>query len=172
MNNELVFMIEQVSRERGIDPEEIIHAIEDAILTASKKHYKNREDLTAHFNNQSGQVELYVQKLVVESVSDPEMEVSLEEARASHPQVAIGETVPGLLTTRSLGRIDAQAAKQIIFQRVKEAERKKVFDEYSSRVGELVNGIVKNSEKGDIIVDLGSVEAILPRSMQIPGEDY
>ncbi|MCI0604708.1 transcription termination factor NusA [bacterium] len=172
MSNELIYQIEQISREKGINPDEIVHAIEDAILTTARKHYKNQENLIARLNRATGQVELLLQKLVVEVVGDPETEIEMEKALALNPEAKPGDRVNLLLSSRPLGRIDAQTAKQIIFQRVKEAERKKVYDEYSNRVGELLNGIVKNSEKGDLIVDLGTVEAILPKSQQSGVEQY
>lgn len=172
MSSELNFTIEQVSREKGIDPQEIVHAIEDAILTASKKYFKNREDLVARFNRETGRVDLFGTKVVVDSVTDPEKETDLENAQKTNPEAIVGDAVPTLLSSRPLGRIEAQTAKQIIFQRVKEAERKKIHDEYTNRIGELVNGVVKNYEKGDMIVDLGATEAILPRTMQSPIETY
>jgi N utilization substance protein A len=172
MSSELILTIEQVSREKGINPEEIVNAIEDAILTASKKYFKGWEDIYARFNRGTGEVELYGRKNVVESVENSGLEISLEEAQTSNPEAQLGAQISILLSSRPLGRIEAQTAKQIIFQRVKEAERKKVHDEYSARVGDLVNGIVKNIEKGDMIVDLGTVEAILPKAMQSPAESY
>jgi N utilization substance protein A len=172
MSSDLISTIEQISREKGIDPQEIVHAIEDAILTASKKHFKNREDLSARFNRETGQVDLYGTKVVVESVKNPEIETSLEAVLETNPDAQIGDSISVLLSSRPLGRIEAQTAKQIIFQRVKEAERKKVHDEYTSRIGDLINGIVKNFEKGDMIVDLGTIEAILPRMYQSPVESY
>jgi transcription termination/antitermination protein NusA len=172
MSSELILTIEQVSREKGINPEEIVNAIEDAILTASRKHFKTWDDIFARFNRASGEVELYGRKNIVEAVVNPQMEISLEDARKTNLEAQPGEQVSILLSSRPLGRIEAQTAKQIIFQRVKEAERKKVHDEYSGRMGDLVNGIVKNIEKGDMIVDLGAVEAILPKAMQSPVESY
>lgn len=172
MSKELIFTIEQVSREKGIDPAEVVHAIEDAILTASRKQFKNREDLSARFNRDTGQVDIYGNKKVVETIITPDFEIDVEKARVVKPEAEPGDTVEILLSSRPLGRIEAQTAKQIIFQRVKEAERKKVHDEYAVRLGDLVNGIIKNFEKGDIIVDLGTIEAILPKSMQSPVETY
>jgi N utilization substance protein A len=172
MSSELITTIEQVSREKGIDPEEIVHAIEDAILTAARKHYKNREDLSARFNRETGQVDLFGTKSVVDAVSDPETQTDVSSARQVNPEASTGDSVNVLLASRPLGRIEAQTAKQIIFQRVKEAERKKVHDEYTGRLGELVNGIVKNFEKGDMIIDLGATEAILPKMYQSAVEQY
>lgn len=172
MSNDLNLTIEQVSRERGIDPAEIVHAIEDAILTASRKLFKNREDLTARFNRQSGQVDVYGVKRVVEQARDRDFEITMADAQQIQTEVQLGDSINVLLSSRPLGRIEAQTAKQIIFQRVKEAERRKVFDEFSTRIGDLINGIVKNFEKGDMIVDMGTSEAILPKSMQSPAESY
>lgn len=172
MANELNLQIEQISREKGIDPEDVVRAIEDAVLTAARKHYKDRDDLVARFNRGSGQVDLFSQKSIVESVSNSDKEITLDDAHKSNPEANPGDTVLVLLTSRGLGRIEAQTAKQIIFQRVKEAERRKVHDEYVGRVGDLVNGTIKNFEKGDIIVDLGTTEAILPKAMQSPVEHY
>ena len=172
MSKELILTIEQVSREKGINPEEVVHAIEDAILTATRKNFKNREDLVAKFNRESGQVDIFGSKKAVESVSNPDFEIALPDAQTVREDVQLGESLQVLLSSRPLGRIEAQTAKQIIFQRVKEAERKKVHDEYAERLGDLVNGIVKNFEKGDMIVDLGTIEAILPKSMQSPVETY
>src|SRR5687767_1740005 len=163
MSNELIYTIDQVSREKGINSDEIVHAIEDAILTTAKKHYQNADNLIARLNRATGQIDLLLQKLVVEEVTDSPTEIQLDAALELAPEAKLGDRVNVLVSSRPLGRIDAQTAKQIIFQRVKEAERKKIFDEYSTRVGELVNGIVKNSEKGDLIVDLGTTEAILPK---------
>jgi transcription termination/antitermination protein NusA len=171
MSNELIYQIEQISREKGINSEEIVHAIEDAILTTARKHYK-QDNLIARFNRATGQVELHLQKLVVQEASDPDVEIGIEKAREVNQEANLGDRMNVLLTSRPLGRIDAQTAKQIIFQRVKEAERKKVYDEYSNRVGEIINGIVKNVEKGDLIVDLGTIEAILPKSQQSATESY
>jgi N utilization substance protein A len=172
MTNELIYTIEQISREKGINSEEIVHAIEDAILTTARKHYKNQDNLVACLNRSTGQVELYLQKLVVAGGADPGLEIDLEKAQAINSEAKLGDQLNVLVSSRPLGRIDAQAAKQIIFQRVKEAERKKIYDEYSPRVGEIINGIVKNLEKGDLIVDLGTTEAILPKSQQSPSESY
>ena len=172
MTNELIYTIEQISREKGINSEEIVHAIEDAILTTAKKHYKNQDNLVARLNRSTGQVELYLQKLVVAAGADSDLEIDLEKAQAINNEAKPGDHLNVLVASRPLGRIDAQAAKQIIFQRVKEAERKKIYDEYSTRIGEIINGIVKNIEKGDMIIDLGTTEAILPKSQQSATESY
>src|SRR6266702_2997954 len=152
MANQLRQQIEQISREKNINPEVIIAAIEDAILTASKKYYKGAEDLRSRFNDESGQIEVFAVKQIVETVEIPETQISLEEARKLIPEAEIG--------------------KQVIFQKVREAERDNVFAEYSGRVGEVVNGIIKRQEMGDFVVDLGRAEALLPRKEQSRAETY
>ncbi len=174
MANQLRQQIEQISREKNINPDVIIAAIEDAILTASKKYYKGAEDLRSRFNEESGQIEVFAVKQVVEAVEIPETQLSLEQAHQLFPgaEIEIGQEIEFPKPTDVLGRIAAQTAKQVIFQKVREAERDNVFAEYSGRVGEVVNGIVKRQEMGDFVVDLGRAEALLPRKEQSRAEAY
>jgi len=172
MANQLRQQIEQISREKNVNPEVIIAAIEDAILTASKKYYKSNEDLRSRFNNESGLIEVFAVKQVVENVEVPETQISLEEARKLIPEAEVGAEIEFPKPTDILGRIAAQTAKQVIFQKVREAERDNVFAEYSGRVGEVVNGIIKRQEMGDFIVDLGRAEAVLSRKEQSRAETY
>jgi N utilization substance protein A len=174
MANQLRQQIEQISREKNINPDVIIAAIEDAILTASKKYYKGAEDLRSRFNEETGQIEVFAVKQVVETVEIPETQLSVEEAKKLFPgsEVEIGQEIEFPKPTDVLGRIAAQTAKQVIFQKVREAERDNVFAEYSGRVGEVVNGIVKRQEMGDFVVDLGRAEALLPRKEQSRAEAY
>jgi N utilization substance protein A len=174
MANQLRQQIEQISREKNINPDVIIAAIEDAILTASKKYYKGAEDLRSRFNEESGQIEVFAVKQVVETVEISETQLTLEEALRLFPgaEIQIGQEIEFPKPTDVLGRIAAQTAKQVIFQKVREAERDNVFAEYSGRVGEVVNGIVKRQEMGDFVVDLGRAEALLPRKEQSRAEAY
>jgi N utilization substance protein A len=164
--------IDQLSREKGIDPQIIISAVEDAILVATRKYYKSNEDLRSHFNKDTGTVEVHAVKKVVEEVVDPNLEISLEEARKYDPEVMLEGEILIRMKTDVLGRIAAQTAKQVIFQKVREAERDTVYAEYCQRVGELVNCTVKRTEGPDIIVDLGRTEARLPRKEQSRLETY
>jgi N utilization substance protein A len=164
--------IDQLSREKGIDPQIIISAVEDAILVATRKYYKSNEDLRSHFNRDSGLVEVHAVKKVVEEVLDPNLEISVEEARKYDPEAVPEQEVLIPMKTDVLGRIAAQTAKQVIFQKVREAERDTVYAEYSQRVGELVNCTVKRIEGPDIIVDLGRTEARSPRKEQSRLESY
>jgi N utilization substance protein A len=164
--------IEQISREKNIKPDVIIAAIEDAILTASKKYYKSTEDLRARFNQESGQIEVFAVRQVVETVETEDTQISLDEARKLIPEAEVGAEIEFPKPTDVLGRIAAQTAKQVIFQKVREAERDHVFAEYSARQGDVVNGIVKRQEMGDLVVDLGKAEALLPRKEQSRAESY
>jgi len=164
--------IDQLSREKGIDAQIIIAAVEDAILVATRKYYKSNEDLQSHFNKETGAVEVHAVKKIVEEVVDPNLEISIAEARKLNPDAAVDGEVRILKKTDVLGRIAAQTAKQVIFQKVREAERDTVYAEYNQRVGELVNCTVKRIEGPDIIVDLGRTEARIPRKEQSRLESY
>src|SRR5512147_1468090 len=172
MASQLRQQIEQISREKNINPDVIIAAIEDAILTASKKYYKGAEDLRSRFNEETGQIEVFAVKQIVETVEIPETQIALEEAQKLIPEAEVGQEIEFPKPTDILGRIAAQTAKQVIFQKVREAERDNVFAEYSGRAGEVVNGIIKRQEMGDFIVDLGRAEAVLPRKEQSRAEAY
>jgi transcription termination/antitermination protein NusA len=164
--------IDQLSREKGIDPQIIISAVEDAILVATRKYYKTTENLESRFNKDTGAVEVCAVKKVVDEVADPDHEIDLVRARRIDPAVEVEGEVRIPKSTEPLGRIAAQTAKQVIFQKVREAERDTVFAEYNQRVGELVNCTVKQVEGPDVIVDLGRTEARMPRREQSRLENY
>lgn len=172
MSSELIQAIEQVGREKGIEVDVIIRAVEDAYAAASKKYYRTKEEIGARFNRDSGALEVFARKKVVESVSNPDLEISLAEAERLNPEADLESVVEIPKPVEALGRIAAQAAKQIIFQKVREAERENVYKEYSSRLGELINGFVKRFERGGIVVDLGKTEAVLPKKEQSKAEHY
>ncbi|MCI0524851.1 MAG: transcription termination factor NusA, partial [Acidobacteria bacterium] len=166
--------IEVLSKEKKIDTQVIISAIEDAVVTASRKHFKSGEDLHARYNVESGAIELYAVKTVVEDVADPSREMTVQEANLEVGEGAeVGDMLELPRPMEDLGRIAAQTAKQIILQKVREAERNNVYDEYIGRLGELVNGFVKRFEGGKIIVDLGNgIEAVMPKSQQSRVETF
>jgi N utilization substance protein A len=170
MTSLLYQTIEQISKEKGINPEVIIGAVEDAVLTATKKYYRTSEDMRARLNRESGQIEVFTVKRVVHAVADPEAEISLREARRINPRAEEGQELEIHKPTDVLGRIAAQTAKQVIFQKVREAERDNIVSEFGTRTGEMVTGIVKRAENGDLVVDLGRTEAILPRREQSRAE--
>jgi N utilization substance protein A len=165
--------IDILSREKGIDPQVIISAIEDAVVTAARKQFKTGEDLRARYNAESGDVELFALMTVVDEVQDAATEISLADVEAMGVEGAeVGDQLEFPKPREELGRIAAQTAKQIIFQKVREAERNNVYDEYIGRVGELVHGFVKRFEGGRIIVDLGKIEAVLPKTQQSRAEAF
>lgn len=172
MGSELFQAIEQIGREKGIDVETIISAVQDAVVAASKKHFRTHEDLVAEFDRDRGTWNVYAVKKVVDAVSDIDLEISVDDARRLDPGIDLEQTVRLLKPKVDLGRIAAQAAKQVIYQKVREAERDNVYREYNDRAGELINGVVKRFERGDIVLDLGRTEALLPRREQSRAEHY
>ncbi|HEV8385670.1 MAG TPA: transcription termination factor NusA [Candidatus Acidoferrales bacterium] len=172
MSSPLSQTIEQISREKHIEPEIIVAAIEDAMVVAARKYYKTEEDLRSKFNPDTGHVDVYAVRQVVEEVTDPTREITLGEARKQDPTVEVGGEVLYSKPTDVLGRIAAQTAKQVIMQKVREAERDTIFNEYNGRVGEMLNCIVKRTEGPDLIVDLGRTEARLPKREQSRLETY
>ena len=170
---ELQQMIDVVAKDKGIDPTIVISAIEDAYLAASRKVFKSEEDLRTRFNLETGLVELYAVKLIVTDVTAPAKEISLSEAQQLYGDEAeVGMEIEFPKETEKLGRIAAQTAKQVIAQRVREAEREKIHGEFGQRVGEVVNATVKRFESGDIIAEIGRVEAQIPRKEQSRAENY
>ena len=164
--------IEQISREKHIEPEIIIAAIEDAMVVAARKYYRTEEELRSKFNPTTGQVDVYSVHTVVDEVADPVREISLNDARKRQPDVEVGGEVTESKPTDVLGRIAAQTAKQVILQKVREAERDTIYNEFHTRVGELINSVVKRMEGPDIIVDMGRTEARLPKREQSRLEAY
>jgi N utilization substance protein A len=172
MASQLYQQIELISREKHIDPEIIVAAIEDAMVVAARKYYRTEEDLRSKFNPATGQVDVYAVHTVVDEVADPIREISLTEARKRQPDVEVGGEITDAKPTDVLGRIAAQTAKQVILQKVREAERDTIYNEYHTRVGELINSVVKRMEGPDIIVDMGRTEARLPKREQSRLEAY
>src|ERR1700680_2024028 len=172
MANLLYQQIEMLSREKHIEPEIVVSAIEDAMVVAARKYYKTEEDLRAKFNQETGQVDVYSVQTVVEEVTDPKKEISLTDAKKKNPSAEIGLEITAPKPTDVLGRIAAQTAKQVILQKVREAEHDTIYNEFHTRVGELVNSIVKRLEGPDMIVDLGRTEARLPKREQSRLEAY
>lgn len=176
MSSELYHTIEAIGREKGIDAEVVIQAIEEAYAAASRKFYRSKEDYGARFDKQSGKFALFQKHVVVEEeeMMDPLTEITLEEALEKHPEIELGEVIETPIADAEAPqtRIAIQAAKQVIFQKVKEAERELVWAEYHERVGELLTGQVKRFDRGDMIVDLGRTEAVISRREQSRAEHY
>jgi N utilization substance protein A len=172
MNLELRRIIEQVSRDKGIDKELLIGAIKDAIRSAAKKKYGPKMEIEVEYRDDTGEIEVFQYKEVVEEVTDPQMQISLAEGRNLDPECEIGDFLGIRMDAAAFGRIAAQSAKQVIMQRMKDAERDLVFEDFKDRKGEILNGIVQRLDPEGIIVNLGRTEALLPPSEQVPREIY
>jgi transcription termination/antitermination protein NusA len=167
--------IEALSRDKGIDPQIVVAAVEDAIALATRKYYKTQENMRAELDQESGEIRAYVYKSVVdgaEPLEDPLNQITLDDARALAPEVEVGGEIRYYKPTDVLGRIAAQMAKQVIFQKVREAERDTVYNEYAHRLGEVLNATVKRVELQDVIFDLGKTEARMPKREQSRLEQF
>ncbi len=164
--------IDQIARDKGINADEIIGALEEAMKQAARREHGQEIEIDAKYNEELGEIELFEFREVVESVTDEHTQIDLVAAREFDAQAEVGDEIGVKMDTTGFGRILAQTAKQVIIQRIREAERENVYEEYKDRKGEVVNGIVRRFEKGSIIVDLGRTEAVLPLKEQVPRENY
>jgi len=172
MNRELIAVIDEIGRQKGIDKSRVIGAIESALQTAAKKRFGQAENIQVEIDSKTGEISVVSKKTIVDHVSNPKAEISLQEARQLDSEAEVGDEIGSLIEMDELGRIAAQTAKQVIFQKVREAEWEAVQKEYSTRQGDLVNGIILGMERRNYLVDLGKTEAILPIQEQIPRETY
>jgi len=173
MQQDLNRVIEQVSKEKGIDKAILISALENAMISAAKKKFGHLRKIEAQFNPEIGEVELFEAKTVVQDIQDEATEITLQDAKDNlDPDAEIGDELLCKLDSTLFGRIAAQAAKQNIVQRLRDAEREIIYNEFKGREGQLVNGIVQRFEKRNIIVNLGRTDAILPEKEQVPRERY
>ncbi len=172
MGSELKMIIDQVSREKGLDRDILIAALEEAIKSAVKKRYGVRLDLEVNFNNAQGEIEVFQYRTVVEEARDKETEISLEEAKELDSKCELEDCIGTRMDISALGRIAAQSARQVIIQKMKTAERDLIYEEFKNRKGEVINGIIQRYERGNVIINLGRTEAILPTSEQISSESY
>jgi N utilization substance protein A len=164
--------IEILSKEKGIEPKVILDAVKDAMLVAARKHFHTTEDLVAEFDEKTGEIQIFGVRKVVPEVTDADKEITLEAARRTNPDAEMDSEVRFAKPTAALGRISAQTAKQVILQKVREAERENIFSEYSGRVGELVTCVVKRIEGQDLVADLGKTEARIPKKEQSKLESF
>ena len=172
MVHELDRILEEVRKDKDLDKQILIETLEAALLKAAKNRYGHNADIEAHFNPDIGEVELFQFRNVVAEVKNPRSEISLEESKNLDPEAQVGDSLGVKLNTADFGRIAAQTAKQVIIQNIREAERENTYQNYKDRKGELVNGIVQRFDRGDIIVNMGKTEAILPAKEQVPKEHY
>lgn len=165
-------VVEQVSRDKGIDREILINALEEALKSAARKKFGSKIDIEVQYNDDSGEIEVFQFKDVVENVEDPALEITLEEGRKLDTECEIGDSLGTKMDTSTFGRIAAQSAKQVIIQKMKDAEKDAIYASFVDRKGEIINGIVQRMDRGDIIVNLGQTEGILPVREQVPRESY
>jgi len=165
-------VVEQVSRDKGIDREVLIKALEEALRSAARKKYGNKMDIEVQYNEESGEIEVFQFMEVAEVVSEPEIEISLTEGRKLDPECEVGDSLGTKMDTSTFGRIAAQSAKQVIIQKMKDAEKNAVYASFIGRRGEILNGIVQRIDRGDIIVNLGQTDGVVPVREQVPRESY
>ncbi|MDP1770139.1 MAG: transcription termination factor NusA [Nitrospirota bacterium] len=172
MNRELISVIDELGRSKGIEKSRVIGAIEAALQMAAKKRFGQAENIQVEIDSKTGEISVVSKKIIVDVVANPKTEVSLQEARQFDSEAEVGDEIGSVIEMSDLGRIAAQTAKQVIFQKVREAEWEAVQKEYSTRQGDLVNGIILGMERRNYLVDLGKTEAVLPIQEQIPRETY
>ncbi len=172
MNRELISVIDELGRQKGIEKSRVIGAIEAALQMAAKKRFGQAENIQVEIDSKTGEISVVSKKTIVDVVINPKTEVSLQEARQFDSEAEVGDEIGSVIEMSDLGRIAAQTAKQVIFQKVREAEWEAVQKEYSTRQGDLVNGIILGMERRNYLVDLGKTEAVLPVQEQIPRETY
>src|SRR5262245_56280814 len=174
MNRELIIVIDQLGREKGIDKEVLFEALESALLSASRKSLGPGDNIRIHIDRKTGEFRVYHRKKVVEAVTDPELEISLADAKALTPEAELDVELELLQDKplQDLGRIAAQTAKQVILQKVRDAEREGIYSEFAGKEGQILRGVVHRIEKRNVILEVGKAEAILPDREQIPGERY
>ena len=172
MNKEFFEALEELSIEKGISKEYLLDAIESALLTAYKKNFNSQENVKIVIDEEKASIKVYSLKEVVEEVFDPAIEVAIDSLKKGRKKIALGDIVEVEITPKDFGRISAQTAKQVIVQKIREAEREIVFTEYSDRQGEIVSGLIQRVEKNIMIVDLGRIEGIMTANEQVPGEAY
>ena len=165
-------LIEQVSRDKGIEREVLVATLEEAMRSAARKKLGHDLDLEVSYNDDYGEIEAFQFKEVVTEVDNPLLEISLDEGRELDPECEIGDSLGVKLDTDTFGRIAAQSAKQVIIQKMKDAEREMIYEDYKDRRGEIINGIVQRLDKGGITVNLGRAEAVIPYREQVPRETY
>lgn len=169
---EFIEAVEQLEKEKGIAKELLFEAVEAALVSAYKKNFSSLQNVRVELNHKTGKIRVFSQKTVVENVENPLEEIALRDALKISPLYTLGDLAEIEVTPKNFGRIAAQAAKQVVIQKIREAERDKIYEEFSNRESEVVTGIVQNTELGNVFIDIGKTEAILPPSEQLEGDSY
>jgi len=172
MNLELIQALHDLEKEKGIEFDVLAEAIEAALISAYKKNFGTLQNVRVYFDKETGEIKVYSRKTIVETVNDSRLEISLEDARKMDPRYEINDIVEFEETPQKFGRIAAQTAKQVVVQRIREAERDMIYEEFTNREGDIVTGIIQRIENKAVLIDFGKTEAILSLNEQIPGEQY
>lgn len=172
MNSEFLEALKDLEKEKGIAVDILLEAIEAALLSAYKRNFGSLQNARVHIDRNTGDFKVYSQRTIVEEVEDERVEINLDNARKIDPRFNLGDVVEDEVTPRNFGRIAAQTAKQVVVQRIREAERNIIFEEFSNREGDILTGTVQRIENKNIFIELGKTEAILTPSEQMPGEEY
>ena len=171
-NKELIMALDELEKERGISKDYLLESLEVALVAAYKKNFDSAENVKVEIDSQTGEIHVYAQKEVVETVENSQLQISLDDAKKIEKKAKIGDIINIETKPKDFGRIAAGAAKQHVIQKVREAERNMIFDEYNDRKGEIVTGIIQKADKGTVVLDLGKLEGIMPLKEQIPTEHY
>ena len=171
-NKELILALEDLEKEKGINKDYVLDAIETALVTAYKRNFDSLENVKVIMDRQTGATHIYSVKQIVEKVENPEIEISLKDAQKINPDLTLEDTVDIEIVPRNFGRIAAQTAKQVIIQKLREVEREIVYNEFNDRKGEIVSGIIQKADKNIVVMDLGKLEGVMPTKEQIPTEHY
>lgn len=172
MNSEFISAIKDLEREKGISADILFDAIEIALITAFKKNFDSKENVRVSMDRDTGDIHVYAQRTVVEEVTEPDLQISLENAQEINKKYEIGSIVENEVTPRNFGRIAAQTAKQVVVQRIREAERDITFNQYMGKDGDIVNGLVTTQDKKGLVVNIGKTEALILAQELIPGETF
>ena len=172
MNREFIKAVEELEKEKEISKDLLIEAIESALVSAYKKNYGTSQNVRVNIDRETGDIDVFMRKDIVEAVEDDQLEVSLEDAREIDPKYQIGDVIERQVTPRDFGRIAAQTAKQVVVQRIREAERGLIYDDYSNRQSEIVTGIIQRISNDTVFINMGKTEGILAATEQVPGEKY
>jgi N utilization substance protein A len=172
MNREFIKAVEELEKEKEISKDLLIEAIESALVSAYKKNYGTSQNVRVNIDKETGDIDVFMRKDIVEEVEDDQLEVSIEEAREIDPKYQVGDVIERQVTPRDFGRIAAQTAKQVVVQRIREAERGLIYDDYSSRQSEIVTGIIQRISNDTVFINMGKTEGILAATEQVPGEKY
>jgi len=172
VNSELLEALKELEKEKGISLDILLEAIEAALLSAYKRNFGSKQNARVHIDRETGEYKVFTQRMVVEDVQDPRLEISVEEARKIDPRYEAGDVVEFEVTPENFGRIAAQTAKQVVVQRIREAERNIIYEEFASREGDIITGVVQRIDQKNVYIELGKTEAVLMPPEQIPGEVY